>query len=98
MDNDIKEKVYCDDNGENRIYCNVCDKLAIDRYYNNHLKSQTQMNNFRERQQFNNTNNSTTFSTSNNSLDFKEIVSFNKGHKRPSCDLEIFFISSFINL
>ena len=26
--------------------CHNCDKLAIDRYYNNHLESQTQKKNF----------------------------------------------------
>ena len=41
MDSDKKDKIYCDDDGEYRIYCHICDKLAINRYYNNHLKSQT---------------------------------------------------------
>ena len=50
MDKDNKEKVYCDDDGEYRIYCRVCDELAIDRYYNNHLKSQTRINKFRKKQ------------------------------------------------
>ena len=72
MDSD-KEKIYCDEDGEYRIYCHVCDKLAIDRYYNNHLKSQTHFNNFRKRQQLNNTNNSTT----NHALNFKKVGSFN---------------------
>ena len=30
MDGDNKEKVYSDDDSENRIYSYVCDKLAID--------------------------------------------------------------------
>ena len=42
MDSDNKGEIYCDDDGE-RIYCPVCQKLAIDRYYNNHLKSRTLM-------------------------------------------------------
>ena len=29
----MKEKIYCDDDGEYRIFCHVCDKLALDRYY-----------------------------------------------------------------
>ena len=41
MDSDRKEELYCDDDGEYRIYFHVCDELAIDRYYDNHLKSQT---------------------------------------------------------
>ena len=55
MDSDNKEKIYCDDDGE----CYVCDKLAIDTYYNNHLKSQTHINNSPKSQQLNITNNST---------------------------------------
>ena len=58
MDSDNKEKIYCDGDGEYRIYCHVCDKLAIDIFYNNHLKSQTQINKFRKRQQLNITINS----------------------------------------
>ena len=50
MDSDIKDENYCDDGGEYRIYCPFCDKLTIDRYYNNHLKSQTCSYNFRKRQ------------------------------------------------
>ena len=59
MDSDNKEKIYCDDDGEYRTYCHVCDKLAIDRHYNNSLKSQTHINTFPKRQQINNGNNST---------------------------------------
>ena len=59
MDSDNNEKIYCDDDGEYRNYCHVCDKLAIDRYYNNHLKSQTHVNKFRRRQQLKITSNST---------------------------------------
>ena len=59
MDSDRKENGYCDDDGEYDFFCHMCDKLAIDRYYSNHLKSQTHINKFRKRQQFNNTNNST---------------------------------------
>ena len=46
MDSDKKEKIYCDNDGE----CHICDKLAIDRFYNNHMKSQTHINNFRKTQ------------------------------------------------
>ena len=38
------EGIYCDDDGEYRIYCSVCDKLCIERYYKNNLKSQTHKN------------------------------------------------------
>jgi len=47
------ELIYCADDNEFRIYCDVCDKLCIDRFYKNHLKSQTHTNNFRKREQSN---------------------------------------------
>ena len=31
MDSDNKEKIFCDDDGEYRIYCHNCDKLVINR-------------------------------------------------------------------
>ena len=31
MESDIREKIYCEDDGEYRNYCHVCDKLAKDR-------------------------------------------------------------------
>ena len=42
MDNesDNQEAIYCED-VEYRIYCNICDKLCIERFYKNRLKSQT---------------------------------------------------------
>ena len=51
MDSGNKETIYSDDDGEYGIYCYLCDKLAINRYYNNDLKLQTQENNFGKRQQ-----------------------------------------------
>ena len=49
MDGENQEAVYCEDD-EYRVYCDVCDKLCIERYYKNHLKSQTHTNNFYKRQ------------------------------------------------
>ena len=49
MDSEERETIYCED-GEYRIYCDICDKLCIGRYYKNHLKSQTRTNNFYKRQ------------------------------------------------
>ena len=39
--------IYCED-GEYRIYCDVCEKLCIERFYKNHLKSKTHINNIRK--------------------------------------------------
>ena len=58
-DSDNKEKIYSDHDGEFRNFCHVCDILAIDRDYNNHLKSQTHINNFPKRQQIDKTSFST---------------------------------------
>ena len=44
---------YYDDDGEYRVYCKKCDKLGIERFFKNHLKSQTHTNNFREKGQLN---------------------------------------------
>ena len=53
----IEKKIYCDDDGEYRIYCHICDRLAVDGYYSNHFKSQTNI--FRRNQQLNFTNKTT---------------------------------------
>ena len=45
MNEDIYENaIYCPDDNEYRIYCHVCDNLYIVRYYKNHLKSSTHIN------------------------------------------------------
>ena len=41
MDSDNYEVIYCPEDDEYRAYCDVCDKLRIERFYKNHLKSQT---------------------------------------------------------
>ena len=46
--------IYCDDN-EYRVFCNVCDKLCIERFYKNLWKSQTHTNNISKREQLNKT-------------------------------------------
>ena len=52
MNSENQQVIYCED-GEYRVYCSICDKLCIERYYKNHLKSQTHTNNIRKRQQLN---------------------------------------------
>ena len=39
---------------ENGIYCDICDNLYIVRFYKNHLKSQTHMNNIRKKKSISN--------------------------------------------
>ena len=51
MDSETQLVIYCEDDGEYRVYCDVCDKLYIERFYKNHLKSQTHINNPRKIEQ-----------------------------------------------
>ena len=50
MNSDNQQVIYCED-GEYKIYCKICDKLCIERFYENHLKSQTHINNIRKIEQ-----------------------------------------------
>ena len=43
--------IYCPEDDEYRIYCDVCDNLCIERFYKNHLKSKTHINNIRKIEQ-----------------------------------------------
>ena len=52
MNCDNQQVIYCDD-GEYRVYCSNCDKLCIEQFYKNHLKSRTHINNIRKRKQLN---------------------------------------------
>ena len=40
--------IYCEDDDEYRVYCDICDSLCIQRFHKNHLKSQTHINNIRK--------------------------------------------------
>ena len=44
--------IFCED-GENRVYCNICISLCILRFYKNHLKSKTHINNIRKIEEIN---------------------------------------------
>ena len=48
MDCENQLVIYCEDDGEYRVYCDVCDSLCIERFYKNHLKSKTHINNLRK--------------------------------------------------
>ena len=48
MESENQLVIYCEDDGEYRIFCDVCDSLCIQRFYKNHLKSKTDINNFRK--------------------------------------------------
>ena len=52
MNSDNQQVIDCEDGGY-RVYCSICDKLSIERFYKNHLKSRTQTINIRKRKQLN---------------------------------------------
>ena len=56
-ESDKYEVIYWADDDEYRVNCENCDKLCIESYCKNHLKSLTHTNNFHKRQRLNNTNN-----------------------------------------
>ena len=47
MNSDNQQIIYCPEDDEYRVYGYVCDKLCIERFYKNHLKSKTHINNIR---------------------------------------------------
>ena len=53
MDNENQFVIYCEDDGEYRVYCDICDNLCIQRFYNNHLKTKTHLNNIRKIEEIN---------------------------------------------
>ena len=53
MDVENQLVIYCEDDGEYRVHCNICDSLCIERFYKNHLKSQTHINNIRKIEEIN---------------------------------------------
>ena len=38
------DDIYCGENREYKVYCDICNKFCIKRFYQNHL-SQTRINN-----------------------------------------------------
>ena len=53
MDSDEQLIVYCPEDNEYKVYCDVCDNFCIERFYKNHLKSRTHLNNIRKIQEIN---------------------------------------------
>ena len=51
MNSDNPPVIYCEVDEEYRVYCDVGDKLCIEGFYKNHLKSQTDINNIRKVEQ-----------------------------------------------
>ena len=51
-DDNNQEAVYCEDDGKYRVYCNFGEKLCIERFYKNHLKSGTHITNSRKKSNY----------------------------------------------
>ena len=56
MDIENQEVIYCPEDDEYRVYCNICYLLCNELFCKNHLKSGTHTNNFYKRQRLNHTN------------------------------------------
>ena len=52
MNSENQLVIYSED-GEYRVYCDICDSLCTERFYKNHLKSQTHINNIRTIEEIN---------------------------------------------
>ena len=50
MDSENYDVIYCPEIDDYRKDCDSCDKLCIERFYKNHLKSQTHTNKNYKRQ------------------------------------------------
>ena len=53
MDSDEQLIVYCPEDNEYKVYCDVCDNFCIERFYKNHLKSKTHINNIHKIEKLN---------------------------------------------
>ena len=53
MDSENQLIVYCPDDDEYKVYCDVCDNFCIERFYKNHLKSKTHINNIHKIEKLN---------------------------------------------
>ena len=54
--NNNYEVIYCPEDDENRVYCDISDELCLNRFYKNHFKSQTHTNIIRKKTNQNNEN------------------------------------------
>ena len=53
MNSDNQLVVFCENDGQYRIYCHNCDKFCTERFHKNHLKSHTHTKNSHKREQLN---------------------------------------------
>ena len=53
MDIEYKEVIFCPEDYEYRVHCHICDKICIERFYKNQLKSRAHTNKIRKREQLN---------------------------------------------
>ena len=54
MNSDEHLIVFGEKDNEFRVYCKICDNFCIQRFYKNHLKSQTHTNNIRKKKSISN--------------------------------------------
>ena len=49
MESENLQAIYCENVGEYKVNCDIFDELCIERFYKNHLKSQTHSKNIRQK-------------------------------------------------
>ena len=49
MDSENQKDIYCPEDDEHGVYRNICDKLCVEKYYTNHLKSQPHTKNIHKK-------------------------------------------------
>ena len=54
MNSDEQLIVYCEEDNEYKVYCDICDNFCIERFYKNHLKTQTHTNNINKKKSISN--------------------------------------------
>ena len=54
MDSDNQKAFYCEDDGDYRLECELCDNLYIERFNKNHPKSQIILKDFKKENNSNN--------------------------------------------
>ena len=53
-ENSNQQAICCEDDGENKKHCKICEKIFIEQFYEVHLNSSTQSTNNREIRQLKN--------------------------------------------
>ena len=94
MDCDNQLAIYCEDDGEYRVYCNICNSICIQRFYKKHQKSKKHINNVRKTEELNQINSTKLISINGENYDIIYYPEDNEN--RVYCNVcNIFYIDRF---